>query len=138
MRTFYVFKINSDLSILMEETPYNLYKTLESIYLLDKNNISFGKDLLDQMILPLEKDKINRLIYEKNKDNDFYMKVGDKHQIINKYRQENTEIIVKNAHILLKTNILSKNIKNFLPCKDFFVCDFASRDYFWLSKLVHL
>lgn len=138
MRTFYVFKINKNIQILMNDTPYNLYKTLESIYLLDKSNVSFGKDLLDQIIIPLEKEKMNRLIYEKNKDNDFYMKIGDKHQINNKYRQEETWIIVKNSHILLKTNILSKNIHNFLPGPDLFVCDFASRDYFWLSKLVHL
>lgn len=136
MRTFYVFRISSDLSVLMEDTPYNLYKTLESIYLLNKESASFGKDLLDQLIIPLEKDKISKTIYELNKDNDFYMKVGDKHKIINKYRKEQTEIEVKNSHILLKTNAFYKNIKNFLPSNYFFVCDFANKDYFWLSKLV--
>ncbi len=136
MRTFYVFRISSDLSVLMEDTPYNLYKTLESIYLLNKESASFGKDLLDQLITPLEKDKISKTIYELNKDNDFYMKVGDKHKIINKYRKEQTEIEVKNSHILLKTNAFYKNIKNFLPSNYFFVCDFANKDYFWLSKLV--
>ncbi|MDE6285153.1 MAG: hypothetical protein K2M17_05350, partial [Bacilli bacterium] len=92
MRTFYVFKINRDLAILMDDAPYNLYKTLEGIYLLNKENISYGKDLLDQLITPLEKDKINRLIYDINKDNDFYMKFGDMHKIVNKYRQEETKI----------------------------------------------
>lgn len=138
MRTFYVFKISRDLSILMADTPYNLYKTLEGIYLLDSSSISFGKELLDQVIVPLEKDKVNKMIYEINKDNDFYMKIGDNHRIVNKYRKEETNLIVKNSHILLKTNILNKNIKNFLPTNDFFVCDFANKDYFWLSKLVHL
>lgn len=138
MRTFYVFKINRELAVLMEDAPYNLYKTLEDIYLLGNERASFGKDLLDQVIVPLEKEKYNKLIYEINKDNDFYMKIGNNHRIVNKYRKEETNIIVKNSHILLKTNSLNKNIKSFLPSNDFFVCDFASKDYFWLSKLVHL
>lgn len=138
MRTFYVFKISSDLAVLMDETPYNLYKTLESIYLLNRESASYGKDLLDQVITPLEKEKINKMIYEINKDNDFYMKIGDTHRIINKYRKEETEINVKNSHILLRTNAFYKNIKSFLPSNQFFVCDFANKDYFWLSKLVHL
>lgn len=138
MRTFYVFKISRDLTLLMNDTPYNLYRTLEGVYLLNKESVSYGKDILDQIIVPLNKEKVNRMIYELNKDNDFYMKIGDNHRIINKYRKEETEIIIKNTHILLKTNILNKNIKNFLPSNDFFVCDFANKDYFWLSKLVHL
>ncbi len=138
MRTFYVFKINKNLAILMNDTPYNLYKTLEGIYMLDACNACFGKDLLDQVIVPFDKEKYNKAIYEINKDNDFYMKIGNNHKIINKYRREETEITVKNSHILVKTNMITKNIRNFLPMRDLFVCDFESRDYFWLSKLVHL
>ena len=113
MRTFYIFKISNDLAVLTKDTPYNLYKTLEGIYLLDKGSISYGKDLLDQVIVPLDKEKYNKDLYEKNKDNDFYMKFGNTHKIINKYRKEETEIVVKNSHIVLKTNVLSKNIKTF-------------------------
>lgn len=136
MRIFYIFKINYDLAVLTKDTPYNLYKTLEGIYLLDKSSISYGKDLLDQVIVPLDKEKLNKELYEKNKDNDFYMKVGSIHKIINKYRQEETEITVKNSHIVLKTNVLSKNIKSFFPSPNLFACDFQTRDYFWLEKLV--
>ena len=138
MRTFYIFKISNDLAVLTKDTPYNLYKTLEGIYLLDKGSISYGKDLLDQVIVPLDKEKYNKDLYEKNKDNDFYMKFGNTHKIINKYRKEETEIVVKNSHIVLKTNVLSKNIKTFFPVPNLFACDFESRDYFWLSKLVTL
>lgn len=138
MRTFYIFKINRDLAVLMNEVPYNLYRTLEGIYLLDKNSISYGKDLLDQVIIPIDKAKYNRTIYDLNKDNDFYTKVGDKHTIYNKYRNETTTIIIKNSHILLTTNVMKSNLKNFLPSNDFFVCDFLNKDYFWLSKLIHI
>ena len=99
------------MGILLKDSPYNLFKSLEDIYLLDKSNISLGKDLLDQLIVPIDKLKYNKIIYDMNKDNDFYMKSGDMHKIVNKYRKEETAIIVKNSHILLKTNIISRDIK---------------------------
>ena len=136
MRTFYIFKINKEFSLLLKENPYTLYKTLENIYLLDKESISIGKDLLEQVASLINIDAINKMIYEKNKDNDFYMKIGSNHRIYNKYRDEETIITVKNTHIYLTTNVLPKNIHLFLPSKDLFVCDFQNRDYFWLSKLV--
>ena len=75
MRTFYIFRSNREMSLLMREAPYNLFKSLEGIYLLDKASVGYGKDLLDQLIVPIDKLKYNRLIYDKNKDNDFYMKI---------------------------------------------------------------
>ena len=96
------------MTLLMKESPYNLFKSLEGIYLLDKADVGYGKDLLDDLIVPIDKLKYNRLIYDKNKDNDFYMKIGDNHKVVNKYRKEETNIWVKNSHILLKTNIINK------------------------------
>ena len=138
MRTFYIFKINYEMGILLKESPYNLYRSLEGIYYLDKTSVGYGKDLLDNLIVPIDKDKYNRLIYDKNKDNDFYMKIGDNHKIVNKYRKEDTSISVKNSHILLKTNIINKDIKKFLPLASLFACDFENKDYFWLEELIRL
>ena len=50
MRTFYVFKINKEMSILLKDSPYNLYKTLEGIYFLNKEYVSYGAYLLEQII----------------------------------------------------------------------------------------
>lgn len=126
------------MSVLLKDSPYNLYRSLEGIYLLDKASMGYGKELLDDIIVPIDKLKYNELIYEKNKDNDFYMKVGDNHKIINKYRKEDTSIQVRNSHILLKTNIINKDIKKFLPLNGLFACDFENKDYFWLEELVRL
>ena len=79
-----------------------------------------------------------RSIYELNKDNDFYMKTGDVHKVVNKYRKEETTITVKNSHILLKTNIINRDIKKFLPVTEAFACDFQNKDYFWLEELIYL
>ncbi len=106
--------------------------------MLDKANIGYGKEMLDDLIVPIDKLKYNRLIYDLNKDNDFYMKVGDNHKIVNKYRKEETNIWVRNSHILLKTNIINKNIRKFLPLNELFACDFENKDYFWLEELVRL
>ena len=126
------------MTLLLRESPYNLFKSLEGIFLLDKANIGYGKDLLDDLIVPIDKLKYNKLIYDLNKDNDFYMKVGDNHKIVNKYRKEETNILVRNSHILLKTNIINKNIRKFLPLNELFACDFENKDYFWLEELVRL
>ena len=136
MRTFYIFRINREMTLLLRESPYNLFKSLEGIYLLDKANIGYGKEMLDDLIVPIDKLKYNRLIYDKNKDNDFYMKIGDNHKIVNKYRKEETNIWVRNSHILLKT--INKNIRKFLPLNELFACDFENKDYFWLEELVRL
>ena len=138
MRTFYIFRINKEMEILLKDSPYNLFKSLEDIYLLDKTSIGIGKDLLDQIIVPIDKIKYNKLIYELNKDNDFYMKTGDVHKVVNKYRKEETTITVKNSHILLKTNIINRDIKKFLPVTEAFACDFQNKDYFWLEELIYL
>ena len=138
MRTFYIFKINKEMGVLLKDSPYNLFKSLEDIYLLDKTSIGIGKDLLDQLIVPIDKERYNRLIYELNKDNDFYMKNGDTHKVVNKYRKEETIITVKNSHILLKTNIINRDIKKFLPITELFACDFQNKDYFWLEQLIYL
>lgn len=124
------------MTLLLLNSPYNLYKTLESIYLMDKTNVGMGRDILEQVCNLINLDVYNKMIYDKNKDNDFYMKTGNSHRIYNKYRNEETIITVKNTHILMTTNVLPKNIRLFLPTNDLFVCDFANRDYFWLSQLV--
>ncbi len=138
MRTFYIFRINKEMQVLLKNNPYNLFKSLEDIYYLDKTSIGIGKDLLDQLVVPIDKEKYNKLIYELNKDNDFYMKNGDMHKIVNKYRNEETTITVKNSHILLKTNIINRNIKKYLPISQGFACDFFNKDYFWLEELIRL
>ena len=135
MRTFYIFKINKEMGILLKNNPYNLYHTLEGIYFLDKANISLGKDLLDQLIVPIDKLQYNKILFEKNKDNDFYMKFKDTHRIINKYRNEDTNILVKSSYILARTNIINKDFTKYMPINDLFACDFENKDYFWLEQL---
>ncbi len=137
MRTFYIFYINKEFKTLTKDNPYNLYKILENIYLLDKNDVNLGIDLFDQIAIPFEKNRVNTFIYDNFKNNDFYSKNFNTHKMYNKYRDERFKIETHLAYISLKTNINKKTIfeKIFLN-PNLFVCDFKNKDYFWVDKIL--
>ncbi len=137
MRTFYIFNISDYLATLTKDNPYNLFRTLEGVYYLDKNDLDLGISLFDQIAVPFHKEEISQLIYDTYKNNDFYTVVGNKHRIYNKYLDELVEMEPRCTYILLKTNASKKNIfQNLLINKNLFACDFKNKDYFWLDKLV--
>ncbi len=137
MRTFYIFNISDYLATLTKETPYNLFKTLEGVYYLDKCDLDVGISLFDQIAIPFHKDDINKLIFDKYKDNDFYTVMGGKHKIYNKYLNEITELEPKTTYIMIKTNSNKKNVfQNIMINNHLFACDFQNKDYFWLDKLI--
>ena len=137
MRTFYIFNISNYLAALTKDNPYNLFKTLEGVYYLDKSNIDLGVSLFDQIAIPFHKNDINELIYSTYKDNDFYSSFGGKHKIYNKYLNELTLLEPRTTYILLKTNTNKKYIfQNIMINNHLFACDFKNKDYFWLDKLV--
>ena len=63
MRSFYIFKIKKEITILTKEIPYNLYKTIDNLYYLDSNNtdISFNifNDLFDTFDVSYMNKRIN-------------------------------------------------------------------------------
>ncbi len=137
MRTFYIFNISDYLANLTKDNPYNLFRTLEGVYYLDKNDLDLGVSLFEQIAIPFHKEEIGKLIYDTYKNNDFYTKVGNKHRIYNKYLDEIVEMEPRCTYILLKTNTSKKNIfQNLLINKNLFACDFKNKDYFWIDRLI--
>ncbi len=137
MRTFYVFNINKEFSILTKDSPYNLYKTLENVYYLEECDLSLGMNIFDQVAVPFQKIEINKFIYNSFKDNDFYTMFNNKHKMYNKYKDELLNIKTYNTHLLIKTNISKKNIfENICINNNLFVCDFKNKDYFWIEKIL--
>jgi len=136
MRTFYIFKINKEMAILTKDMPYNMFKSLEKIYKLDKKDFGIGLKLFEQLAIPIDQKKINNKIYNAYKDNDHYTKYRNIHQINNRYKPEESKLTVNNVYLVLKSNIVKPlffktlNIDNNL-----FVCDFENKDYFWLESL---
>ncbi len=136
MRTFFIFNISKEMLILTKDTPYNLYKTMESIYNLDKKNVSIGLQFYEQLVNPINKDKILKILYENHKNNDYYLVSNNIHSIYNKYRPEDTKLYVNNAYMKLTTNYIKPTfLKDLKIFNNLFVCDFQNKDYFWLISI---
>lgn len=138
MRNFYIFNIDSSIAKLYKENEFVLYDILYEIYKLDKDEILLGFKFFKQFVSRINKGDINVFIYNNLKNNMTYMKTMDKHVIYDKFGNENSEIKIHNSHILLKTN---KEISKFIFLlskykNNFFVCDFDSKDYFWINNLI--
>ncbi len=139
MRTFYIFNINKNFYNLMKNNPYHLFKTMEDIHSFDTSDVSVAYDLFMQIVSPFDKSRINNLIFNECKGNDFYSKFHNIHRIQNKYIPEDSCLIVNKAFLLLESNILKPSFLTELnSMKNLFVCDFKNKDYFWLNELVRL
>ena len=137
MRTFYIFYINEEFKILNKENPYNLFKALEQIYYLDKEEISLGVALFETIAIPFDLDNLNKFVFDNYKDNDFYTNNRNTHKIYNKYRDETLLLKTSKTYMQLKTNIRKSDyLKNIAINNNLFVCDFHNKDYFWIDKIL--
>lgn len=136
MRNFYIFYINNEFKTLSSKNPYNLYKTMEDIYYLEKSDLAIGANLFEQVAVPFKKDEINKFIFNNFKDDDFYINNRNHHRVYNKYRDETILIETHLAYLSLKTNVSKKDVfKNVYLNQNLFVCDFENKDYFFLEKI---
>lgn len=136
MRTFYIFKINREMAILTKDSPYNMFKSMEQIYRLDKKDFSLGLKLFEQLACPIDSKKINDKIFKQYKDNDHYTKYRNIHKIHNRYKPEETKLIVNNVYLVLKSNLIKPMfLKSLCIDSDYFACDFENKDYFYLESL---
>ena len=137
MRTFYIFKINNEFATLTKNCPYNLFKSMEQIYYADKNDVSTAYNIYEQIILPLNKMKINLDLFSQYKKDDHYTKFRDTHMINNFYNDEQTKLIVNSSYMVLKSTKSSPTFLDDLrELENLFVCDFENKDYFWLEKIL--
>ncbi len=125
------------MAILTKDSPYNIYKNIEGLRKFLKNNTSFCYNIYDQMITPINNKSFNKRLLNKYKDNLYYQKYYNTHTIFNKYKPENTKLIIKNTYLLLETNTIKPSfLKELAFDKDLFVCDFDNRDYFWIEQVI--
>ena len=136
MRTFYIFKIKEEYAILTKKNPYSLYRMFDYIYTLDKEEIEKGIDLFSQVVDSLNEKKLDQLLLKKYKENYFYIKYRNLHQVHNLYNREESKLWIKKHYLLLKSSIINPTFFDDLKSiKDLFICDFENKDYFWLDKL---
>ena len=137
MRTFYIFRIRKEMTILTKETPYNLFKVIDHLYYLDEYNMGVSFKVYNEIFDTFNKEYINKKIVNLFKNNRYYSYDGEKHYIYNKYRPETSILKVYKSHIILKSDSLKPTLLiNYLMSDNLFVCDFKNKDYFWLNEFV--
>ncbi len=135
MRTFYFFEIKPELMTLLKENPYELFKTLETIYY-ENMDVETSYLLIKQLINPIPIKSLDILLFRKYKENYFYTKYKNVHSLHDVFRKENTVLKLYKTHLKLETNVIKPRfLEELQKNHNFFVCDFKEKDYFWLSSL---
>ncbi len=137
MRTFYIFKIKDDFYNLYLNNPNNLYNLLNQLYYIKKKDLDNGFRLFNQLIIPIDKDTLDRQIFIKYHKEMIYSKSGNDHIINNLYKDEVSILTIKKSHLLINAN---KNYSSFFNIinklgNNYFVCDFTNQDYFWINDI---
>lgn len=135
MRTYYIFNVNKEMSILTKDSPYMLFKSFESIYLADKSDLYMASNLYEQLASKFNKNILNQKIVAEYKDNQHYIYTKDNHQYYNKYKDETCNLTVKNSYIICNSNNSKLELLKRLSGFNLFACDFENKDYFWLDEI---
>ncbi len=137
MRQFYIFKIKEEYAVLTKKNPYHLYRTLEQIYYVDRSDIHLGLDLFERMIDLFNPKQLDINLFKKYKDNYFYTKYSNVHQIHDAYRHEKTVLKVCKTFLEMESTVIRPTfIKDLEEEHNLFFCDFKNKDYFWLDKIM--
>ena len=111
MRTFFVFDIRDEYLALYYNYEISLYNLLKQVYNIKKDNIIYGKQLFCQLIKPLPKEELDRRLFiTLHQDIPYSKRSSSKDQ-----------------------NYFFKGLYKENP--NFFVCDFANNDYFFLKDI---
>lgn len=135
MRTYYIFNINKEMSILTKDSPYLLFKSFESIYRYGKDDFDIAFMLYQELTCSFNKNVINNRILSKYKDNQFYIGTSNNHNYYNKYRDEFCKIRLKNNYLICQCNSGRLDLINSLIGLNLFACDFQNKDYFWIDEI---
>lgn len=137
MRTFYIFKIKKEMTILTRETPYNLYRTIENLFYYDTVNANVSFKVFENIFDTFDVEYLNKRINNLFKNNRFYSYEEGLHKINNKYLPESSILRVYKSHLILKSDVVNPTLLvNYLMSDNLFICDFKNKDYFWLNEFV--
>ena len=137
MRRFYIFNIRRELMTLYRENPDNLYKVLDSLYKMSSEELTYGYNLFKQICVGIDTLAVSNKLYLKLHNDLVYTKIDNEHIINNLYKDEVSVLKIKKSHLILDCNGSYSSFFNLLNefSSTFFVCDFQSRDYFFLSDI---
>ena len=138
MKTYYIFQIKKEFINLYTDSPSVLFRILKSIYYLDKTEVEYGYNLFQQLILPYNKNQIDRELYIKYHQSIPYSKRKEIHYMNNLYRNEISRLTVHKAYLKLETEQNFSSFFEILKEKfdDLFICDFQKTDFFFLEDAI--
>ena len=136
MRTYYIFFIKNDIYKITKNKTEVLYKLLESIKYLNKNEINLGFKVFEKLCDRVPKKNINKLIKDDFIDNLSYNIFKDTHVINDFINNESTKLTVYSSHLVIKSNALFPEFFNTLSkLNNLFACDFENMDYFYIRNV---
>ena len=136
MKVYFIFDIKEEFIKLYTGNEYVLYSILKQIYYLDKNDLSFGYNLFNQLTNKINKQELDKKLFIQFHQDIPYSKKGQTHYINNLYKDEISRLIIKRSYIKLESE---QNFSTFFSIlkkfsNNFFVCNFSDPDYFFLNK----
>lgn len=136
MKVYFIFELKKEFVQLYRGNESVLYHILRQIYYLDKTEVEYGYHLFNQLIVPINKNILDREIFLKFHQDIPYSKRGDIHYINNLYRDEVSRLIVKKSFIRLEVEQRTSSFLNILKgfSENYFACCFENHDCFFLSK----
>ena len=140
MRLYYVFNVKSDIKKLYQDKPASLYRILENIYYMHKEDINYGFAIFRQITNRNKVMELSNNIYIKLHKDLVYSKIGSEHIINDLYHDEVSILKIKNSHLIIESN---KSISSFFKLlneinNNYFVCDFKEKDFFFIDNITNL
>ena len=138
VRMYYIFNVKDDIANLYKNNPSSLYKILESIYYMHKEEVDYGFNIFKQITEKIKVRELNNELYIKMHKELIYSKTDYEHVINDLYHDEVSILKVKSSYLLLESNksysSFFKLLNNINP--NYFVCDFMEKDFFFMYNIV--
>lgn len=135
MRMYYIFDVKDEIMELYKDNPSSLFKILNSIYYMHREDLNYGFNLFKQLTNKIDTIKLNRELYIKYHKELIYTRNNNEHIINNLYEDEISILKVNKSHLLLQSNNNYSSFFNILNEYNYFVCDFLSKDFFFIDEL---
>lgn len=131
MRKYYLFIIKKEYYNLYQQNSESLYKTLENLFLMKNNNVSYGISIYNQICQPFNVDVLDNYFHSRK---NFLIKRNKRKILVDSYI-ENERYIIELMHscVILYCH---KNLPKVLKILNYydpriFICDFDNKDFFW-------
>ncbi|MEG0994552.1 MAG: sporulation inhibitor of replication protein SirA [Bacilli bacterium] len=138
MRRYYIFNVKEDILKLYKNSEDCLYLILKRIYEMKKEEINFGFNLFNQLLLEFDKEKLNNDIFIKLHKKYSYSKNKELHIINDLFKDEISTLIIHRTYMYIEST--KNNTMFFMILKEYninyFICDFERDDYFFFHNLL--